>query len=73
MPNKPSPNEKLRSLLHAIGGGWCVEKLGQKLPLLNERKISKKIQEEENKIKRKLTEANQEWCCCKFQIHCDKL
>ena len=31
LPNKPSPKEKLRSLLHAIGGGLQVEKLGQKL------------------------------------------
>ena len=28
LPNKPSPNEKRKSLLHDIGGGWYVEKLG---------------------------------------------
>ena len=32
---KPSPKEKLKSLLHSIGGVWYVEKLGQKLPPLN--------------------------------------
>ena len=42
-------------------GGWYVEKLGQKLSPLNKRK-SRKKQEEEDKIKRKLTKANQKWC-----------
>ena len=69
LPNKHSPKEKLKSLLHDIGGGWYVDKLGQKLPPLNKRKLSKKRQEEEDKIKRKLTEENQEWRDWKFQIH----
>ena len=42
LPNKPSPKEKLRSLLHAIGGGWYVEKLGQNIPPLKKRKLSPK-------------------------------
>ena len=42
LTNKPSPKEKSKSLLHAIGGGWCVNKLGQKLPPLNKTKFSKK-------------------------------
>ena len=42
LPNKPSTKEKLKSLLHAIGGGWYVQKLGQKLPPLNKRRLSKK-------------------------------
>ena len=42
-----------------LGGGWNVEKLGQKLPPLNKRKLSKKYQKGEDKIKRILTEANQ--------------
>ena len=42
LPNKHSPKEKLKSLLHDIGGGWYVDKLGQKLPPLNKRKLSKK-------------------------------
>ena len=41
-PNKPSTKEKLKSLLHAIGVGWYVEKLGQKLPPLKKSKLSKK-------------------------------
>ena len=70
LPNKPSPKEKRKLLLHAIGGGWHVDKLGQNLPPL--KKLSK-TKEEENKIKRRLTEANQEWCDWKFQIHWNKL
>ena len=36
------------------------------------RKLSKK-KEEEDKTKRKITEANQQWCDWKFQIHCNTL
>ena len=72
-PNKPSPKEKHKLLLHAIGGGLCVEKLGQKLPPLNKIKLSKEPQQEEDKIKRILTEANQEWNDWKFQIQWNKL
>ena len=50
-----------------------MEKLGQKLPPLKKRKLSKKGQEEEDKIKRRLTEANQEWCDWKFQINWNKI
>ena len=42
LPNQPSPKEKGKSLLHAIRGGWYVEKLGQKLPPLKKRKLFKK-------------------------------
>jgi len=38
-----------------------------------EKEIKQKKQEEDNKIKRRLTEANQEWCDWKFQIHWNKL
>ena len=50
-----------------------MEKLGQTLTTLNKRKPSRKKQEEENEINRKLTMANQEWCDWKFQIHWNKL
>ena len=42
--NKPSPKEKRKPLLHAIGGGWYVNKLGQKLPPLKKGKLGKKGQ-----------------------------
>ena len=56
LPDQPSPKEKHKSLLHAVGGGWYVEKSVQKLPPLKKRKLSKK---KENEIKIKLTVANQ--------------
>ena len=42
LPNKPSTKEKRKSLLHAIGGGWYVGKLLQKLPPLKKIKFRKK-------------------------------
>ena len=45
-----------------------MEKLGQKLSPLKKSKLIKK-KEEGDTIKRKLTEANKEWCDWKFQIH----
>ena len=41
IPNQPIPKETRKFLLRAIGGGWCVEKLGQKLPPLKKSKLSK--------------------------------
>ena len=39
---QPSKKEKRKSLLHAIGGGWYVKRLGQKVPSPKKRKLSKK-------------------------------
>ena len=47
--------------------------LSQNLPPLKENKLSKKSQKEEDKIKRRLTETNEEWNYWKFQIHWNKL
>ena len=49
------------------------EKLGQKLPPLKKRRLSKKPQKEEDEINIKLTEANQYWNDWKFQIHWNKI
>ena len=68
IPNQPSPRVKRKSLLHSIGGGWYVEKLGHRLPPLKKIKLIKISQKEENKIQRRLTEANQEWNDWKFQM-----
>ena len=43
-----------------------MEKLGQNLPPLKKIKLTKK-QEEEDIIKRKLIEANKEWCDWRFR------
>ena len=50
-----------------------MNKLGQNLPPLKKRKLSNNKKEEENKINRRLTGENQEWCVWKFQIHWNKL
>ena len=73
LPNKPSPKEKYESILHSIGCDQYVEKLGQNLPPLNKGKLGKKKHEEEDKIKRILTEANHAWCDWTFQIQWNKL
>ena len=41
LPNQPGPREKLKSLLHAIGGVCYVDKFGQNLPPPNKRKLGK--------------------------------
>ena len=46
-----------------------MKKLGQKIPPLKRRRLSKKSQKEEDEVKKKLTEANQYWNDLKFQIH----
>ena len=51
LSNQPSTKEKIKSFLHSIGSGWYVEKLGQKLPLLNKSKLGKKSPREEDKKK----------------------
>ena len=73
LPKQRGPKEKRRSLLHTIGGGWYVSKLGHKLTPLKKSKLSKKSQKEEDEINRRLTEDNQYWYYCKFQVHCNKL
>ena len=54
LPKPHSPIEKHQSLLHAIGGDFYVKKIGQKIPPLKKRRLSKKAQAKEDKIKRKL-------------------
>ena len=41
LPKPPIPKKKHQSLLHAIGGGWYMNKFGENLPPLNKRKINK--------------------------------
>ena len=42
LPNQHIPKEIPRYLLHAIGGGWYLDKSGHKLLPLKKRKLSKK-------------------------------
>ena len=50
-----------------------MDQLEHKLPPRKKSKLSKKRQEESDKINRRLTEENQEWCDWNFQIHWNKL
>ena len=50
-----------------------MNKLGQNLPPLNKKKLSKKSQKEEDEINRKLTKAYQCFIYWKFQIRWNKL
>ena len=45
---QPSPKKKQKSLLHAIEGGWYVNKLGKKLPPLKKKRLNKISQKEED-------------------------
>ena len=48
LPKQPSTKNKHQSLLHDIGSGWYVNKLGQKIPPLKKRRPRKKSQGEED-------------------------
>ena len=61
LPKPPSPKEKHQSLLHAIRGGWYILKISEKVPPQKKRKLIKKSQKKEDKIKRNLQMANQNW------------
>ena len=65
----PIPKEKHQSLLHAIGGGWYMNKLSEKILPLEKNKIIKKSQKKEDEIKINLQMANQNWNYWKFEIH----
>ena len=73
LPKQPNPRKKRKSLLHAIVGGWYVNKLVQKLQPLQKRRLRKKSQKSLDEIQRILTEANQYWNDWKFHIHWNKL
>ena len=73
LPKQPSTKVKNQSLLHAIGDGWYVNKLGQKLPPLNKKRLNKKSPKDDDEIKRKLYKSNQARNDWKFQIHWNKL
>ena len=50
-----------------------MEKLGQNLPPLKKRKLSKKTQKEKDEINIRVTEANKMWNDWKFQMHWNKI
>ena len=56
-----------------IGSGWYMEKGARGLPSLRITKLSKKAQERQDVIQKKLYEANKWWNDLKFQLHRNKL
>ena len=52
LPKPPISRDKHQSLLHAIGGGWCMNKLSEKIKPLKKSKRTKKAQEKEDEIKK---------------------
>ena len=56
-----------------IGGGWYLEKIARGLPPLKRTKISKKAQERQDYIQKKLYEYNRWWDDWKFQLNWIKL
>ena len=56
-----------------IGGGWYLAKSARGLPPLNRTKLSKKSQESQDYIQKKLYESNRWWNDWKFQLHWIKL
>ena len=48
LPKPPSPKEKHLLLLHAIGGGWNLNKLSEKLPPETKSKLRKKLKEKDD-------------------------
>ena len=65
--------EKIPKPMTYIGGGWYLKKCARGLPPLKRTKLSKKTQESQDYIKKKLYESNRWWNDWKFQLHWNKL
>ena len=52
------PKQKVQKVMTEIGGGWYMGKSSKGIPPLRISKISKKAQDKEDKIRKKLYEAN---------------
>ena len=68
-----TPKEKTPKLMTDIGVGWYMEKSARGLPPLQRTKLSKKSQESQDVIQKKLYESNRWWNYWKFQLHWNKL
>ena len=56
-------------MLTDIGGGWYMAKSARGIPPLKRTKQSKKSQESQDYIQKKLYEANRWWNYWRFQLH----
>ena len=68
-----TPKQKVQKLMTDIGGGWYMKKISKGIPPLKRSKLSKKAQDKEDAIKKKLYEASKWWNDWKFQLHWNKL
>ena len=68
-----TPKQKFQKLMTDIGGGCYMEKIAQGLPPLRRTKLSKKSQEKQDGIQKKLHESNKWWNDWIFQLHWHKL
>ena len=68
-----TPKQKIQKLMTDIGGGWYIGKSARGLPPLNKTKPSKKSQERQDVIQKKLFETNRWRKDWKFQLHWNKL
>ena len=68
-----NPKQKVQKLMTYIGGGWYMGKSAKGIPPLGRIKLSKKSQESQDEIQKKLYEANKRWNDWKFQLHWHKL
>ena len=73
MKKSLTPKQKLQKLMTDIGGGWYMEKSAKGLPTLRRTKLSKKSQEKQDEIQKKIYEANKLWNDWRFQLHWHKL
>ena len=68
--SKPlSQDKKHQKLLTKIDGGWYMEKITKGIPPLRKQKLSKKSQERDDKIQKKLYTDNRSCNDWKYQLH----
>ena len=73
MKKAPTPKQKVQKPMTDIGGGWYMEKSAKRISPLRRTNLSKKSQEKQDEIQKKLYEANKWWNGCKFRLYWHKL
>ena len=68
-----TPKQKVQKLMTDIGRGWYMGKTAKGLPASRRTKLSKKSQERQDEIQKKLYESNKCWNDWRFQLHWHKL
>ena len=73
LPKPLTQRGKCQSLLHAIGGGWYMNKLNENILPPKRTETKKKPTRKEDEIKRNLQMENQNSNDCRFRIRWNKL